>query len=119
MDQITIRNAALLAEIDALRTARAQQAERIAQWMIANSFATGHGDSTESLLNELTWQVKEIRQERDRLAEKVRELRPLTEGLVEEFEAICNGEFGFDWADHYGPFFNKMQRFKEALERLK
>lgn len=41
--------------------------ERLAQWMIANSFATGHGDTFEELLSELEWQVRELR---DRLAQK-------------------------------------------------
>ena len=37
------------------------QAERnkVAQWMLAHSYATGHGDSVEDLLKELEWQVKE------------------------------------------------------------
>ena len=37
------------------------QAERnkVAQWMIQRSYATGHGDSVEDLLKELEWQVKE------------------------------------------------------------
>lgn len=39
--------------------------ERLAQWMIANSFATGHGDTFEGLLSELEWQVRDLR---DRIA---------------------------------------------------
>ena len=37
------------------------QAERnkVAQWMIRHSYATGHGDTVEDLLKELEWQVKE------------------------------------------------------------
>jgi hypothetical protein len=38
-----------------------QEGERLAQWMITNSFATGHGDTFEDLLKELSWQVKELR----------------------------------------------------------
>ena len=34
--------------------------ELVASWMINNGFATGHGDTLEDLLKELTWQVKEI-----------------------------------------------------------
>ena len=33
--------------------------EKLAAWMIAHGFATGHGDSTEDLLAELSWQVNE------------------------------------------------------------
>ena len=37
------------------------QAERqkVANWMIQRSYATGHGDTVEDLLKELEWQVKE------------------------------------------------------------
>ena len=35
--------------------------EQLAAWMIANGFATGHGDTMEDLLRELTWQVAELR----------------------------------------------------------
>jgi hypothetical protein len=33
----------------------AEARERLAAWMIENSFATGHGDTLEDLLGELTW----------------------------------------------------------------
>ena len=35
--------------------------EKLAAWMIVNRLATGHGDTFEDLLKELTWQVKELR----------------------------------------------------------
>jgi hypothetical protein len=35
--------------------------ERVAKWMIAHSFATGHGDTLDDLLSELEWQVMELR----------------------------------------------------------
>lgn len=35
--------------------------KQLAQWMLNNSFATGHGDTVEDLLQELTWQVAELR----------------------------------------------------------
>ena len=31
--------------------------EKLAQWMIAKGYATGHGDTIEDLLNELDWQI--------------------------------------------------------------
>lgn len=40
--------------------------ETVARWMIANGFATGHGDNLADLLSELGWQIREIR---DRKAE--------------------------------------------------
>lgn len=40
---------------------QAEARELLAAWMIENSFATGHGDTFEDLLRELTWQVAEIR----------------------------------------------------------
>jgi hypothetical protein len=41
--------------------ALSQAAERnkLATWMIAKGYATGHGDTTEDLLKELEWQVEE------------------------------------------------------------
>jgi hypothetical protein len=33
--------------------------EKVAAWMMARGYATGHGDSTEALLNELEWQIAE------------------------------------------------------------
>jgi hypothetical protein len=35
--------------------------EKLAAWMIGNSFATGHGDTMDDLLKELEWQVQELR----------------------------------------------------------
>ena len=33
--------------------------EKLASWMISNGFSTGHGDSIEDLLEELTFEIKE------------------------------------------------------------
>lgn len=33
--------------------------ETVANWMMANGFATGHGDSIADMLNELAWQIDE------------------------------------------------------------
>ena len=35
--------------------------ETLARWMLAHGFATGHGDTMDDLLKELTWQVEELR----------------------------------------------------------
>lgn len=35
---------------------------KVAAWMIAHGFATGHGDTIDDLLAELAWQVAELRQ---------------------------------------------------------
>lgn len=35
--------------------------EQLAKWMIDHSFATGHGDSIEDLLGELSFQARELR----------------------------------------------------------
>lgn len=37
----------------------AAERNKVAQWMIDHSFATGHGDTTEDLLEELDWQITE------------------------------------------------------------
>ena len=42
--------------------------EKLAQWMMQQSYATGHGDTIEDLLQELDWQIRE--QERESRGEK-------------------------------------------------
>jgi len=44
----------------------AAEREKVAAWMIARGYATGHGDSVEDLLQELDWQIRE--QERELIA---------------------------------------------------
>jgi hypothetical protein len=39
--------------------------EQLASWMIKNGFSTGHGDDVPDLLNELEWQIQELRQEKN------------------------------------------------------
>ncbi len=41
----------------------AAEREKVAAWMRARSYATGHGDTTEDLLKELEWQVAERERE--------------------------------------------------------
>lgn len=42
-----------------LAEAVAAEREKVARWMISHGYATGHGDTTEDLLEELEWQIKE------------------------------------------------------------
>jgi len=37
----------------------AEESNKLAQWMLEHSYATGHGDTMEDLLKELEWQIKE------------------------------------------------------------
>ena len=37
----------------------AAEREKVAQWMMQRGYATGHGDTTEDLLQELDWQIAE------------------------------------------------------------
>ena len=37
--------------------------DKVAAWMIDRGYATGHGDTTEDLLTELEWQIKERERE--------------------------------------------------------
>ena len=39
--------------------AQAAERNKVAQWMIDHSYATGHGDTVEDLLKELEWQMRE------------------------------------------------------------
>ena len=41
----------------------AAERNKVAQWMIDRSYATGHGDTVEDLLKELEWQVREEERE--------------------------------------------------------
>ena len=38
---------------------RQEEREKVAAWMMGRGYATGHGDSTEDLLQELEWQIAE------------------------------------------------------------
>jgi uncharacterized protein YoaH (UPF0181 family) len=42
-----------------MRQQIAAERNKVAQWMMAQGYATGHGDTTEDLLKELEWQVRE------------------------------------------------------------
>jgi hypothetical protein len=62
--------------------ALAQAAERnkLAAWMMAQGYATGHGETMEGLLEELRWQVREPEREAcavlcDQLSDSSRDLR--------------------------------------------
>jgi DNA topoisomerase IB len=46
-----------------LEAAVAAEREKVAAWMIERSYATGHGDTTENLLKELEWQIRESERE--------------------------------------------------------
>jgi hypothetical protein len=43
----------------AVREAVAAEREKVAEWMMARTYATGHGETTEELLEELGWQIEE------------------------------------------------------------
>ena len=63
---------------------RADEREKVAQWMMDKGYATGHGDSIEDLLKEIEWQVAE----RERNAcSKVCEARYMGDNNREDMEA--------------------------------
>ena len=43
----------------------AAEREKVAAWMMQRGYATGHGDTTEDLLNELEWQIRERESQND------------------------------------------------------
>ena len=50
----------------------AAERNKVAQWMMNQGYATGHGDSIEKLLEELEWQIEErIRNEREACAKVI------------------------------------------------
>jgi hypothetical protein len=46
-----------------MREQIAAERNKVAHWMMAQGYATGHGDTTEDLLKELEWQVRESERE--------------------------------------------------------
>ena len=47
----------------------AAEREKVAQWMMAQGYSTGHGDTVEHLMKELEWQIEErIKNEREACA---------------------------------------------------
>ncbi len=46
---------------DRLAVMSVEAREKLAAWMIEHSFATGHGNTIDDLLIELSWQVRELR----------------------------------------------------------
>ncbi len=50
--------------------AAAAERNKLAAWMMANGYATGHGDTTDDLLGELGWQIaEELKMEREACAQ--------------------------------------------------
>ena len=49
--------------MDFAKLVAAAEREKVAAWMRARSYATGHGDTIEDLLKELEWQVAERERE--------------------------------------------------------
>ena len=46
-----------------------EEREKVARWMIANSLATGHGDTIDDLLSEASWQIAELRSKIEKMME--------------------------------------------------
>lgn len=53
--------------------ATAAERNKVAQWMIARGYATGHGDTVDDLLKEINWQVRE--EERELCAQLCEEIK--------------------------------------------
>lgn len=62
----------------------AAEREKVAAWMIQRGYATGHGDTTEDLLNELNWQI----------AERIAAEREACARVCEELDAMTWSDFG-------------------------
>ncbi len=67
------------AELDAIAT--------LARWMIANSFATGHGDTMADMLRELKWQVDEARADVTTLWAAIEDREPILTAQIARGEA--------------------------------
>lgn len=56
---------------DALAAATKEPREQLVAWMIEHHFSTGHGDTLDDLLKELSWQIRELRAAQSRGKEKI------------------------------------------------
>ena len=81
--EVVLRNGPTFETIAGLcKMAVEAEREKVAAWMMARGYATGHGDTIEDLLNELEWQIRE--QEREACAKVVENLIPeqTEDGLI-------------------------------------
>lgn len=67
-----------------MREQIAAERNKIAAWMMAQGYATGHGDTTEDLLKELEWQISE------------NWMRGMVNGVQAEREACAEVSESFD-----------------------
>lgn len=77
----------------------AAEREKVAAWMTQRSYATGHGDTTEDLLKELDWQIRESEREAcAKVAESLWQQFQDTKNAHERnsLEPFMPGRFGFD-----------------------
>jgi len=72
--------------VEAVPTPSEPEREQLAAWMIAHSFATGHGDTFKDLLKELDWQVAELQRAQGRLSEEVRKLHVYTRSEIDKLD---------------------------------
>jgi hypothetical protein len=68
----------------------AAEREKVARWMMERGYSTGHGDTTEDLLQELDWQIAENWN------------RALINGITTEREACAKVCETYDHADPLG-----------------
>ena len=68
----------------------AAEREKVAAWMIQRGYATGHGDTTEDLLNELNWQIAErIAAEREACARVCEDMGRGHGSAFAEFDCVA------------------------------
>jgi aminopeptidase N len=71
--------ATLRTQLTTAHRERDEAREKVAAWMIAHSFATGHGDTIDDLLAELSGHIKS---ERDELKARIETLRIALEMII-------------------------------------
>jgi hypothetical protein len=78
----------------------AAEREKVAQWMMRQGYATGHGDTVEDLLKELEWQIEErIRREWVGLtADEIWKCNKAS-GSTVEFHICCAHQNVLDFAE--------------------
>lgn len=63
---------------------KSAEREKVAQWMISNGFATGHGDNIDDLMASLMWQVDEIKKQAGSLEKELERERQVRNMAIDD-----------------------------------
>ena len=72
-------------------------------------------DRQRAEIERLTRENEDFLDERQRRIHEILRLRAALNELQDEAQAVMHGEHGSDWADHFAPLFNLIQRAKALV----